>query len=225
MVGDGLNCVTSPAAWHVDPLVSSPFSMRWTSRTPALARWYATLQPVMPPPMTTAPAWSALSIGARRLGIPRPPPVDRFGQQRREVDDLELRACGAHPVVEHHGAERAGDRQGLGAGARRLAHALLVDGPASPLLHPHTRAAGAAAKRALAVPRHLHRVACRRYELARRLADVVVAREIARVVICELSLSGQRFQSALAHEPGQELGVMNDLVPPPEVRVLRADGV
>ena len=38
IVGDGLNWVTSPAAWHVDPLVSSAFSKSRTSLHPALAR-------------------------------------------------------------------------------------------------------------------------------------------------------------------------------------------
>jgi hypothetical protein len=58
MVEDGLNCVTSPAAWCVEPLVSSPLSSRRTSSQPALARWYATLQPAMPPPTTTTSARS-----------------------------------------------------------------------------------------------------------------------------------------------------------------------
>src|SRR6187397_225642 len=53
MLLDGLNWVTSPAAWCVEPLVSSPFSIRTTSFNPALARWRATLQPAIPPPMTT----------------------------------------------------------------------------------------------------------------------------------------------------------------------------
>src|SRR5216684_655377 len=45
MVGDGLNCVTRPAAWQVEPLVSSSFSTSTVSCQPALARWYATLAP------------------------------------------------------------------------------------------------------------------------------------------------------------------------------------
>src|SRR5438270_11702215 len=58
IVGEGLNCVTRPAAWHVEPLVSSSFSSSTTSGHPAFARWYATLAPVMPPPTTTARARS-----------------------------------------------------------------------------------------------------------------------------------------------------------------------
>ena len=38
IVGDGLNWVTSPAAWCVEPLVSSPFSISRMSFHPALAR-------------------------------------------------------------------------------------------------------------------------------------------------------------------------------------------
>src|SRR5215208_5455050 len=53
MVLDGLNWVTSPAAWCVEPLVSSPFSISRMSFHPARARWRATLQPAIPPPITT----------------------------------------------------------------------------------------------------------------------------------------------------------------------------
>ena len=39
IVGDGLNIVTSPAAWQVEPLVRSPFSSKTMSVQPAFARW------------------------------------------------------------------------------------------------------------------------------------------------------------------------------------------
>src|ERR1700682_4153732 len=61
IVGEGLNWVTRPAAWHVEPLVSSSFSTRTVSRQPAFARGYATLAPVPPPPTTPALARSPLS--------------------------------------------------------------------------------------------------------------------------------------------------------------------
>src|SRR4051794_6198235 len=60
MVDDGLNAVTRPAAWHVEPAVRTAFSTSRTSVQPARARWYATLQPVIPPPITTIRAWSTL---------------------------------------------------------------------------------------------------------------------------------------------------------------------
>ena len=38
-VDDGLNAVTRPAAWQVEPAVSCAFSTRRTSVQPASARW------------------------------------------------------------------------------------------------------------------------------------------------------------------------------------------
>src|SRR5713226_7868005 len=143
----------------------------------------------MPPPMTTAPASPTLSTRARCLGIARAPPIDGFRQERR--------AGRAHAVVEHYGAEGARDRQRFGSGAGRLTYALLVDGPAAPFLHEHARASGAAAEGALAIARHLHRPACRRRQLARRLANVVVPREIAGVVVGDRPFAGERIQLAL----------------------------
>src|SRR4029079_6821631 len=78
MVDDGLNAVTRPAAWHVDPAVRTAFSTSRTSVQPARAKWYATLQPVMPPPITTTRAWSALmgrndtSVAGRSPGVGEP---------------------------------------------------------------------------------------------------------------------------------------------------------
>src|SRR5947209_2145762 len=141
-------------------------------------------------------------------------------EQRREVEHLQLRARLAHAVVEHDRAERAGDRQRLGARLRGLAHALLVDRPPSLLLHPHPRPARAAAERALAPPAHLDRAADRRHELARLLAYVVVPREVARVGVRERPLAGRRHELALADELGEERGVVHDLVLAAEVRVL-----
>ena len=58
-MGDGLNCVTSPAAWHVEPLVSAPLSSS-TGAPAGAGEMEATLQPVMPPPMMTACARSRM---------------------------------------------------------------------------------------------------------------------------------------------------------------------
>src|SRR5712691_12269990 len=179
----------------------------------------------MPPPMTTAPARSRLSICGRCRGVTRATPLDRLREQGSQVDDLQLRAGGAYTVVEHHRAEGARHGQRLRTSAGGFAHTLLVDGPPSTLLHPHARAAGAAAERALAVARHLHRPAGGSGQLARRLAHIVVAREVAGVVIRDRPLTRQGLQLAFAHEPGQELGMVHDLVSPSEVRVLAADGV
>src|SRR5438876_135440 len=84
--------------------------------------------------------------------------LDRLRQKRRHVDHTKLRPRPLDAVVKHHRAERTCHRQRVGAGVRRLADALLVDGLA-PLLHPHVRSSGAAAERLLAGARHLHRLA------------------------------------------------------------------
>lgn len=44
---------TLPAACQVEPEVSSSRSSSSTSVQPINAKWYATLTPAMPPPMTT----------------------------------------------------------------------------------------------------------------------------------------------------------------------------
>ena len=93
------------------------------------------------------------------------------------------------------------------------------------LLHPHVRAAGAAAERPLAVARHLDRLADRGDELARLVAHVVVAREVAGVVVGDLALSRLRLEPAVAHELREKLRVVHHLVATAEVRVLVAERV
>ena len=53
---------TSPAACQVEPLVSCLRSSSTTSRQPSRARWYATEQPMMPPPTITARACAGTSL-------------------------------------------------------------------------------------------------------------------------------------------------------------------
>ena len=87
--------------------------------------------------------------------------LDRGEQHLRDVEDLDLLAGlalvdrGGQPVGEHHPAERAADRDLVGAGGDRLGGAVDVDPLAEVLLHPHPGAAGAAAEGALGVARHL----------------------------------------------------------------------
>ncbi len=52
-----------------------------------------------------------------------------------------------------------------------------------------------------------------------------MSREVTPVVIGDLPVTRQCLQLAFAHEPGQELRVVHDLVSPSEVRVFVADGV
>ena len=63
-VGSARSWPTSPAEWNVEPLVSSLRSTSTTSVTPSLARWYATLAPPTPPPMTTTRADEGRSVTA-----------------------------------------------------------------------------------------------------------------------------------------------------------------
>src|SRR5687768_6238024 len=71
-----------PAACHVDPAVSSSRSISATSVMPRSVRWYSTLQPTMPPPITTT--WyrsftlrraSEQGFGARSVSTPERRPV------------------------------------------------------------------------------------------------------------------------------------------------------
>ena len=51
--GSPLSVCIPPAACHVEPAVSSRRSTSTTSVQPSLVRWYRTLAPTTPPPMTT----------------------------------------------------------------------------------------------------------------------------------------------------------------------------
>ena len=84
--------------------------------------------------------------------------------------------CGGEPVVEHHPAERAADGDLVGAGGDGLAGAVLVDPLADPLLHPHPRAAGAAAEGPFGGSLHLDVLGAGQHleQLARRAVHLVV---------------------------------------------------
>ena len=51
--GSPLRVCMPPAACQVEPAVSSRRSRSMTSVQPAFVRWYSTLAPTTPPPMTT----------------------------------------------------------------------------------------------------------------------------------------------------------------------------
>src|SRR3954452_19093350 len=131
MVEEGLNAVTRPAAWHVEPAVRTAFSMKRTSVQPASARWYATLQPVIPPPITTTRAWSTLmdrhdtSVAVPGSG------VGEVARRRNEVPVVARLM-----EVEPDDPERPGGAQlavGAGAEERPLRGAA---GPDDELAHP-----------------------------------------------------------------------------------------
>ena len=56
------NCGTNPAACQVVPQVSCRRSSNTTSLMPSKVRWYATEQPIMPPPMMTTSALAGMGF-------------------------------------------------------------------------------------------------------------------------------------------------------------------
>src|SRR5436189_2911801 len=111
---------TRPAEWNVEPDVSAARSTSTTSRQPSSARWYATLVPPTPPPMTTARACSvtrsvsrgvaqgAFEVGRRRV---REQALEVLRGVRHEVhvesgDALLEHAPHGLPEVGHHAHER-----------------------------------------------------------------------------------------------------------------------
>ena len=167
----------------------------------------------------------------RRLG--RRLALHRGEQHLRDVEDLDLLAglalglLGGEAVGEHHAAERAADRDLVGAGADGLLGAVDVDPLAEVLLHPHARATGAAAEGPLGVALHLDELGAGQHleQLARRRVDLVVAAEVAGVVVGDRALRGARAvldrrQLALAHEAVEQLRVVHDLELDAEVLVL-----
>src|SRR5690606_33275089 len=89
-----------------------------------------------------------------------------------------------HTVGQHDAAERAAGRDLGGRGGQRLVHAVDVDALAELLLHPHARATGATAHGPFAVAGHLDQLRARgRHQLTRRVVDLVVATQVAGVVV------------------------------------------
>src|SRR4029079_14278301 len=81
--------------------------------------------------------------------------LERFEQELGHVADAHLFVLDLtlHAVFHHHVAERARDRDAARAGGDGLLRALVVHLLADALLHPHARAAGAAAHALGAVAR------------------------------------------------------------------------
>ena len=92
------------------------------------------------------------------------------------------------------------------------------------LLHPHAGPAGAAAHALGAVARHLDDLDAldRADHLAGREVDVVVAAEVARVVVGDALLERglADVEAAAGDQRLEQLAVVDDLVVPAELRVL-----
>ena len=99
------------------------------------------------------------------------------------------------------------------AGGDRLLAAFGVDLLAGALLHPHARAAGAAAHALGAVARHLDEVDAgeRADDAPRREVHVVVAAEVAGVVVRDALLErrAREREPAVAHELVEQLAVVH----------------
>ena len=165
-------------------------------------------------------------------------------QHLRHVDDLDVLAaalflgCG-QAVAHHHAAEGATDGDALGTRVDGLLGAVHVDPRAELLLHPHAGTTGATAEGLLLGALHLPVLHTRQRgdQLTRRLVDLVVAAQVAGVVVGHRRGGGgerrrrghlggrDRLQLLLAHEAVQQLRVVHDLVLPAVLRVLVLDGV
>ena len=93
-------------------------------------------------------------------------------------------------IIEHGDAEGAGGGEDFGPRLQRLVDTRLIDAFADLLLHPGAPTTAAAAEALVPVAAHLrHAVAIEYSEHAARLVvDIVVATNVARVVIGELAL-------------------------------------
>ncbi len=191
--GISLTIASSSSPWRPATIgdASDAPDVRWPTprspRSPTADRPSATPRR-SPRRPAAAPRRAAAAISGSDRG--------RFARAIEELDDVHLldrvfEALALDPVGQHRHAERARARDGLGARIEELERALDVHAVGVLLLHPHLRAAGAAAEAALLGPvlglDELHaRDALQ--DLARRVVHAVVAAEVARVVVDDAPL-------------------------------------
>src|SRR5580658_1653610 len=173
----------------------------------------------------------AIGAGAARAGGLE---GDGTDQQLRDVDYFEAvlgfagSLLGRDRIAEHDQAVRAGGGDGVRVQLEGLVDPLGVDPLADPLFHPHPGAARAAAEPAVLAPVHLLGLHARHglHDLPGRGEHLVMPAQEARVVIGELLLDRvDRLELAFRNEAGEQLGVVDDLVVPAQLRVLPGDGV
>ena len=151
-------------------------------------------------------------------------------QHERHIADLSFRRDRLHAAREHDIAERAARRNLLRARRHGLLRAELVDALAQLFLHEHARATGTAAESLVAVVVHLRkRCTGRLDELTRRVEDLVVAAQEARVVVGHrlAVLRGARHwdQQLLPHQTVEQLRVVQHVEVAVEVGVFVANRI
>ena len=125
-------------------------------------------------------------------------------------------AHGLGSVLEHDHTERAGDRDGVGLLGAELFEADDAGLFVAVAFHPDVAATAATAHRLVAIgARGLDQLDAgdRLEELTRGVVDVVVAADVAGIVVGDFLLDfGHGLELVVAHQTGQVLGVMDDLV-------------
>jgi hypothetical protein len=158
--------------------------------------------------------------------------LERFEQVDGDVGDADLAlllAMALHAVVHHDVAEGAGGGDARRTGGDQLGGADVVDLGPDRLLHPHARPAGTTAHPLGAVAGRFddRHAAEATDDLARREVDVVVATQVARVVVDDpfFQAGFGQVEAAVLDEGLEELGVVHDLVVAPELGILVAQCV
>ena len=136
-----------------------------------------------------------------------------------------LHAAGHHDITE---GATGGDF--FRAGLQSLLGAEIIDAGSELFLHEHAGAAGATTEGFIAVLVHLAQLHAGGLEqLTRRIEDLIVAAEEARIVVgnglAVFRRARHRLEQALADQAVEQLGVVEDVEVPVKVRVLIADGV
>src|SRR5215212_7177857 len=147
------------------------------------------------------------------------PTVERIDHDLGEIADQEtlLDVQGAHAVLEHGDTEGAGHGHAAGRRGERLVEPVEADSLAAFLLHERPGAPSTAAKPLVAAAWQLEKLTVSLPEhLARRLVDVVVAAEVAGVVIGvalpDLLTTGRQLETTGRDQLFEELGVVDHLV-------------
>ena len=199
--------VQAPAG--ADPRLCRPSSSRATTSARGTRR---------PPPRRRRPPPRELGQSSSdRRRAPR-----RAARQRRRPAAPRRPACTpSSSIIVQNGHATASVTAPVAVASRTRSSLIALP----PLLHPHVRAAGAAAERPLPAPRHLERLADPRDDLPRRGANVVVPGEVAGVVVGDRLVARNGLEPPLPDELGEKLRVMHDLVAATEVGVLGTERV